>query len=36
MTQTTKIIVWLVAFWAVGSIHAFAKPFAKLLEMRGR
>ena len=29
MEQTTKIIVWLLVFWAVGSMQVFAKPFAK-------
>ena len=29
MKQTKKTMVWLVVFWAVGSIPVFAKPFAK-------
>jgi len=29
MKQTTKKIVWLMAFWGVGSIPVFGKPFAK-------
>ncbi len=28
MKQTTKNIVWLVAFLVVGSINVFGKPFA--------
>ncbi len=28
MEKTTKKIVWLLAFLAVGSIQAFGKPFA--------
>ncbi len=28
MKQTRKIIVWLLVFWAVGSIPVFGKPFA--------
>ena len=28
MNQTKKNILWLVAFWEVGSIHVYAKPFA--------
>ena len=29
MKQTKKKMVWLVAFLVVGSIQAFAKPFAE-------
>ena len=29
MKQTMKKIVWLVVFWGVGSIQAFAAPFAE-------
>jgi len=29
MKQTTKKIVWLMAFWGVCSIPVFGKPFAK-------
>ena len=29
MKQTKKKMVWLVAFWVVGSIPVFGKPFAE-------